>query len=103
MILFILLKSERSHHGKITKNIQIYTNIAILTKQSEFCRRPKYMYSPNPIFKLIGFILSVFKGGSNWLFRYVITASMHADFWMRSHESASQSIDYEHMSSIVGE
>src|SRR5215475_6645775 len=64
MISFIILKSERSHHGKITKNVQIHTDITILIKYSKFCRRSKYMHSSNPIFKLSGFILCMVKGGS---------------------------------------
>jgi hypothetical protein len=36
-----------------------------------------------------------------WLCRYVMSASMHADFRMISYESALHSRDYEHTASIV--
>jgi hypothetical protein len=39
----------------------------------------------------------------HWLFRYVISASMHADFRMIPHESASHSMGYGHAPSIGGE
>jgi len=38
-----------------------------------------------------------------WLFRYVISASRHADFSPIPHESTSYSKAYEHVPSIVGE
>ena len=38
----------------------------------------------------------------SWLFRYVISASIYADFRMIPHESASHSRDYEHTPRIVG-
>jgi hypothetical protein len=40
---------------------------------------------------------------NNWLFRYVISARMHADFRMTPYESALHSRDYEHTASIVRE
>jgi hypothetical protein len=39
----------------------------------------------------------------SWLFRYVISASRHADFSPIPHESTSYSKAYEHVPSIVGE
>jgi Single-strand binding protein family len=41
------------------------------------------------------------KKGDDWIFRCVISASMHEDFRMIPHESASRSRGYEHTPSIV--
>jgi len=38
----------------------------------------------------------------SWLFQYVISASMHADFRRILHESASHSRDYEHTPHMGG-